>query len=644
MNRRIYLTIFILTISTILFGQTNSLFKIVENSKVGYINENGEIKIQPKFINGNDFSDELASVRLNGRYGFIDKTGNFVIQPKYDYATSFTKGIACVYLNEKPFFIDKNGNIILDTLYKSIQIIGNNKAIVQTKSKSEGIIDLSTKKLMVDTIYNSIQSYQNGIFIITDKSKNKKNDNYKNQIAVIDSLGNFIVDFGKYEEIKDFIDGYARVEIKDQTNKDGNIDGVIDTKGNLLFQRPYKNNSYISSDFHNGLAVVNLYKYWIPEEKGVISTSEKNYNGFINLKGEVVLNDTLNKYLKDFSNERTFIEVENDIYKIFDTNFKQIGTDTFERVQNDGFKNGFAIVEKDDNWGIVDVNGKFVIEPKYENIHEIGIIDDYFFYGIETRDDEKLYGIATLKGKNILDPIIQDFDNSGFVNGLLKTIMNQRLTYIDKSGNIVWQEKKETNNTLKTLNIDFMNRGYYYAYSKPNDKDIGGFGGSKNFPLKITTENIPINTLSIVVDQNNQDTIQNTYIGYKVYLYNNSKTNIDFNAQDSRLYMKVQAQNEQGIWKDIEYLPSSWCGNSYHTLTLEKMNYWTFITPKYEGELKTKLRIELKYIDPKDKSEKRRNRKEITIYSNEFEGSINPGQFWNKRQYYPNGIMDPYND
>jgi hypothetical protein len=644
MNTRIYLTISILTISTILFGQTNSLFKIVDSGKVGYINEKGNIEIQPKFLFGNDFSDELASVRLNGRYGFIDKTGNFVIQPKYDYASSFINGIACVYINGNPFFIDKKGKIILDTSYYSIQLIDNTKAIVQTKSKSEGIINLSNQKLILDTVYNSIKSYPNGIFIVTDNVKNKKKENNKNQFAVIDSSGNFIFEFGKYEQINDFIEGYARVEIKDQTNKDGNIDGVIDTKGNLLFQRPYKNNSYIFSDFYNGLAVINLYKYWIPEEKDVILSSEKSYQGFINLKAEIVLNDTLNKYLTNFSNERTFIEDKEGNYRIFDTKLQQVGNNSFERVQNHVFINGFAIVEKDDSWGIIDVNGKYVVEPKYENIHDIGIVDNYFFYGIDVNEDEKLYGIETLDGNKIIEPIIQDFDKSGFVNGLLKTQINQRLTYIDKSGNIVWQEKQENNNILKTLNIDHMNRGYFYAYSKPNDEDIGGFGGSRNFPLKITTENFPINTLSIVVDQNKQDTIQNTYIGYKVFVSNRSKTNIDFNAQDSRLYMKVQAQNEKGIWKDIEYLPSSWCGNSYHTLTLEKMNYWAFNTPKYEGEIKTKLRIELKYLDPKEKSDKRRNRKEMTIYSNEFEGSINPGQFWNKQQYYPNGIMDPYND
>ena len=119
---------------------------------------------------------------------------------------------------------------------------------------------------------------------------------------------------------------------------------------------------------------------------------------------------------------------------------------------------------------------------------------------------------------------------------------------------------------------------------------------------------------------------------------------IDFNAQDSRLHMKVQALNSKGEWKDIEYLPRSWCGNSYHTLTLEPNNFWTFLTPIYEGDFKTKLRIELKHIDSEDKSEKSWKKKEITIYSNEYEGSINPGQFWRKQDYYPGGIMDPYND
>ncbi|OQP39265.1 hypothetical protein A4D02_18250 [Niastella koreensis] len=108
--------------------------------------------------------------------------------------------------------------------------------------------------------------------------------------------------------------------------------------------------------------------------------------------------------------------------------------------------------------------------------------------------------------------------------------------------------------------------------------------------------------------------------------------------------MTVQAKNPQGEWKDIEYLPRSFCGNSYHILTLEPNWYWKFLTPVYEGDFKTTLRIELTYIDPKDKAEYFRQRKQLTLYSNEYKGSINPGQFWRKEGYSPGNIMDPYFD
>jgi len=641
-NKRIFVSMLFLIFATLSFSQSTNLFRIVEHHKIGYINEFGKIIIEPKFINGFDFSEGLASVRLNGRFGFIDHTGKFVIKPKYDFTSSFSYGIACVFLNGKPLFIDKNDNIILDTIYNSIHILNSQKAIVKTRANAEGLINLDTKKLIIDTVFTSIKYYQNGLSIATKLSD--KNSSRETGVAVIDSLGNFIVKLGIYQEIHDFIDGFARVEIKDPNNKDGNIDGVIDEKGNLLFKRPYQNHSYLNSDFHDGLAIINLYKHWMDEAEGTYFTSSKSYDGFINLKGEIVLNDTLNKYLNDFSDRRTFIKTEDEKYKVFDTKFNPIGKESFNDILNHRFLNGLAIVEKDKLWGIIDTNGNYVVEPKYEIIYGIGDLEEYFFYGVSMNDYEIKYGISTIKGEKITEPIFEQFDHNGFNNGLLKTLISEKLTYINKRGEIVWQENQKSNKTVRSLNIDYKNRGYYYAYSEPNEEDIGGFGKSKNLPQKIKNEVFPSNNLSVIVQQNKIDTIENSYLGFKVFVVNNLKTDIDFNAQDSRLYMKVQALNDKGVWTDIEYLPSSWCGNSYHTLTLEKKNYWTFFTPKYEGEIATKLRIELKYIDPKDKSERRRDKKENIIYSNEFEGSINPAQFWNKRQYYPNGIMDPYND
>lgn len=644
MKLRIFLLCTLLPVSIKLFGQSNYLFKIIENGKIGYINQKGIIKIPAKFNNGNDFSEGLAAVRLNGRYGFIDSTGSFVIPPKYDWATSFSSGITCAYLNKNPHFFDKNGNVLLGEALISVQIIDNQNVVVLTKSNHCGLYNSKLNKLLIDTVYEAFRMYKHGIKIVTIKDKSIDKENQKYQCAVIDSLGNFIVDFGKYDVINHFVEGFARVE----KNTDGyKTEGVIDSKGNLLFQKNKEDDCYIKKDFYNGLAVISLNKDWKFKNKGAFSSYSNRYEGYINLKGEIVLNDTNYNKLKNFSSNRTFIHEKSGEIKMVNTRFQTVGDEVFDDIQDDGFKNGLAIVNKNDNWGIIDTNGKFVVEPKFESIHKVGVMDGYFFFSQDFGLD-KLYGVSTLNGKTLILPIIQEFDQSGFVNGILKAIIDNRLTYIDKLGNVIWQEKKAANITLMPLNIDCMNRGYFYAYSRPDNKYKsgfeGGFGESRNLPKIITSENFPKKRLSVTVDLITKDTFQNKFIGYKVFVANKSKTNIAFNAQDSRLKMKVQALDENGIWRDIEYLPNSWCGNSYHTLTLNKDNYWTFTTPKYGGEIKTRLRIELRYIDPNDKSEKRRDQKEITIYSNEYEGGINPAQFWNKTQYISSGLMDPYND
>jgi hypothetical protein len=86
------------------------------------------------------------------------------------------------------------------------------------------------------------------------------------------------------------------------------------------------------------------------------------------------------------------------------------------------------------------------------------------------------------------------------------------------------------------------------------------------------------------------------------------------------------------------------CGNSYHTITLATRHYWRFMTLAYEGEFKTKLRVKLNYIDPSDTSKQYWNKREFTFYSNEYEGSINPGQLWRKPYYRAYDIMNSYFD
>jgi WG containing repeat len=631
--------IFILTVY-LSYGQTRPLFKITEGDRIGYINDKGNVVIKPIFLNGNDFSEGLAAVRLNGTYGFINEAGIFVIKPDYDFAKNFVNGLAVVYKNGEPLFIDKLGNVALPSVFKALTFIDNRKGIITTPTNKQGVIDILSKQLIIDTIFSSIGDFKSEVAIVTEYITPTQKEK-KKRIGLIDSKGKFVVPFGKYETIKSFYEGYAVVEIDDEKSKDGNTDGVIDTKGNLLFKRENKNNSYVDGDFHNGYAKVSLYKYWIPEEKGISYTTAKNYEGFINLNGEIVLNDTNYRYVKDFSNNRAFVKEDNNDYVLIDKNFKRVGNNSFQNIPSESFKNGYAVIETSEGYGIVDTLGNLVTKSDYADIDNIGIVDDYFFFTMESDDSKSLYGISNLKGNIICKPIMKEFDRNGFTNGLIKAIIDDKLCYINKSGEIIWQQKNDTTKALKPLNIDFMNRGYFYAYSTPKNTEAdysGGWATSSNRPKKNVDKKFQDNLLTVTIDTNIVDTFSNQFFGIKLFISNTTKDTIKFNAQDSRLYLKMQAQNNKGEWKDIEYLPSSWCGNSYHTVELEPNAFWSFTIPKYDGEVKTKIRAQLRYINKDNlKTDK-------VIYSNEISGSINLGQFWNKRTYYPNGLMDPYNN
>lgn len=179
--------------------------------------------------------------------------------------------------------------------------------------------------------------------------------------------------------------------------------------------------------------------------------------------------------------------------------------------------------------------------------------------------------------------------------------------------------------TLYPLNIAFKNETYYYAASHIAYNGIYGWATSDNHLKKVTFINFaPANALALEVDTQMHAPWMYSYKGYKMHLYNTTEDSVFFPAQDSRLYIVVQAQDSFGDWYYIEYMQPSWCGNSYHSLTMPPNYYWSLTVPQYEGDFKTKLRAK-GYYYLEDRHRLKKDAK--IIYSNEWEGSINPEQF-----------------
>ncbi len=193
---------------------------------------------------------------------------------------------------------------------------------------------------------------------------------------------------------------------------------------------------------------------------------------------------------------------------------------------------------------------------------------------------------------------------------------------------------------LNPLNIDFKNRGYFYAASTPlaSVAGYGGWGGSDNLYRPVTEQTyLDNNKLFVLLKPEERHAVAEKFSGFALYVINATDDTVFFKAQDSRLNMKLQARDMNGAWRDIEYLPSSWCGNSYHHLYLPSRYQWLFTVPEYTGTLKTKIRAALGY-------QASRGADEQWIYSNEMDGSVNPGQFDKVPKYKTNGLMDPYNN
>ena len=110
-------------------------------------------------------------------------------------------------------------------------------------------------------------------------------------------------------------------------------------------------------------------------------------------------------------------------------------------------------------------------------------------------------------------------------------------------------------------------------------------------------------------------TFREKYKGYQLLLENISDKHAKLKTQDGRLYLIQEAKDSNGIWKAIEKLTPSFCGNSYYSVVLCPRDSCYFTIPIYQGELITRLRFRL-LID-----------EDNFIISNEFIASINRTQF-----------------
>ncbi|MGE3800433.1 MAG: WG repeat-containing protein [Candidatus Kapaibacterium sp.] len=619
---RFILPAVLISLSTL---HAQSLLPIVEGDHYGFIDLEGRVVIPPHFKSVGSFSEGFAPARLDGLYGYIDTAGNYQIEPRFDYAEPFHNGIAQVSIDGKPRIIDLSGTVLFDHNFTEIGEFIDGYAVVKTADEKEGVVNLSGK-LILDTIYRSVSSHSDGVFVVKDSS----------EVGVIDVKGRIVVPFGKYESIQPFGCGHAWVRRKAENGGDGNA-GIINTWGEEV--KFYDDGSVMPDDyrstFSDGLSIVEI---------------NRSHYGIVDTTGALSLPKSTVKEILPFSNGRTFAQLRPGEWILIDRNGKRYNDTPYRSIAKNYFEGNYACVEIEEGWIIIDRKGKRISGSKEIDADVVMLQKNTVVFLSYSKG---MFGFWDISTDTLVPPQFRSLELTATVPQRLFVVDEGRMAYWTLDGERLWQQ--DQSKSRPTLNIDYMLRGYCYAASAPQAKyaGYGGWAESQLLYKAIEEDQFSPDGFSVTVVQSDTAQFAGEYPGMILYVVNRTSDTVVFQAQDSRLYLKLQARDMRGEWRDIEYLPSSWCGNSYHYLYLPPETYWNFTIPEYSGAFKTLLRAELTYfeVDTADESNNsdefywmslRGN--EVIIYSNEFEGSINPAQFWRKREYYPRGLMDPYND
>ncbi|WP_248928508.1 WG repeat-containing protein [Paenibacillus hamazuiensis] len=92
------------------------------------------------------------------------------------------------------------------------------------------------------------------------------------------------------------------------------------------------------------------------------------------------------------------------------------------------FKEGMAMIKKNNKWGFIDIRGKIIIEPLYDRVRD-------FKGGIAIVQKDGKYGILDKKGNLIAD--IQYDEIEGYSEGLALFKKNGKLGFLDEHGHEV---------------------------------------------------------------------------------------------------------------------------------------------------------------------------------------------------------------
>ena len=395
--------------------------------------------------------------QANNQYGIIDKEGKEIVEAKYSniIIPNPEKDIFVCYAGDKSVVINSK-NETLFTEYDEVEPIKLKSAastlayekstLMYRKDGVYGLINFNGKKITKNT-YDSIENLQptEGKFLVS------KDEKY----GVIDLKGNEII---KPEYDKIGSDGYYTQ--KDQYKKSGFIvykktdDGykcgfityngknILDTKYNeieRISKEDDKNIYLIAAEngkkglYKNSKNIIpNEYQSMSYDDNGVIILQKNKKYGVANLDGKIIVkveqdlveSKGIYLYAKSASENKVYDSQGN----VIDINFNR----TIYKTENENYNISTILNNNITYYGIVDQNGNKLVDENYRYIEYL-----YGNYFVATDDngnlgvinnngkiilEMKYSSLQKIKGKNIIQAVEKGKNTSEFYSQDMKEI------------------------------------------------------------------------------------------------------------------------------------------------------------------------------------------------------------------------------
>ena len=503
-------------------------------------------------------------------------------QPKNKPIENHLNGLFPIKEYGKGGFINSEGQKTIKCQFDEVRKFSEGLAGVLIDS-AWGFIDTKGKVIIEPKFYR-VAKFSDGLCNVTIK----KDTIFKNAFIRTDGSVAFVSD---YRNISSFAYGRATVEINDEVC-------VIDSLGKIVFNThyPYGGGSPLKDGFvhvwggKGGWVQEGFSKVWKGDttkyfdkdgnlllalegmgydnfDQGIALVRKNNKAVYINKKGEVVIQPE--------KPDLTYFEFSDGLARV--------------TISGRNHKSGF-----------INKEGKIVIPIVYSDINN-------FKEGLAPFRDSIYYGFINKRRDTVIEPQFDHVDYNGFENGLCKVKKDRYWGYINQSGEFVWKSQIDLQYKsldmskwqLDTLEINIPMYGGKYAGSD-NKKRKADFSVNDKLYLKVDTSDITV--------------FAGKYFGYKIYFINGTSDTVGIPSQDGRIKLIQQAKNEKDEWQDIENYFNSFCGNSYYSVKILPNYYQIYTAPVTIGAFKTSFRFRLELSD-------------TMIYSNEYLGTINKGQF-----------------